>query len=210
MKKSSLGTSIAEALVVTVIITMWLTGMYTLFINSQKAAINTGNRIQAVQMAREWLEAMINIRDTNALLFGSDMKNCWNTLNYDKTCIGNVSNSTDISHLGEYTVYKDSDTRWKLKPNLGLAGGYIYTNPNYKNAFKIQLDSDGLYTQSGGITMKPLFTREIKTTYTWPAGVPVDNDSIIVDSIVQWGDNSSTSAFKVQLQTVLTNWKGKN
>ena len=184
--------------------------MYTLFIRSQKLSAITWSRIQAIQMAREWIESMINIRDTNALLFGSDMQNCCNTLNYNKTCIWDLSNATDIPHLGSFAVYKDTDYRWKLNPILWLAWGYIYTNPNYKSAFRVNLDSDGLYTQSGGTTFAPLFTRELKITYSGAATPASNNDTMIVDSIVQWGQSDAKTPFKVQLETILTNWKGKN
>ena len=55
--------------------------------SSQKLANSTEQRIEAIQIARDGIEAFINIRDTNWVLFAADYENCWNALNYDDTCI---------------------------------------------------------------------------------------------------------------------------
>jgi hypothetical protein len=48
---------------------------------------NLDMKIQAIQIAREGIEAMTNIRDTNWKMLSTDNKNCWNTLNYDTNCV---------------------------------------------------------------------------------------------------------------------------
>ena len=55
--------------------------------SSQKFSNATGNRIEAIQIARDGLEAMTNIRDTNWILYGADPENCWNTMNYSGSCV---------------------------------------------------------------------------------------------------------------------------
>ena len=64
--------------------------------SSQKLAGSTGNKIEAIQIARDGLEAMMNIRDTNWLLFSADRKNCWNVRNYNVNCIGDTTLANDI------------------------------------------------------------------------------------------------------------------
>jgi hypothetical protein len=61
--------------------------MYDVFSSSQKLSSATKYRIEAISIAREGIEAVTNIRDTNAILFASDLDNCWNVLNYDNRCI---------------------------------------------------------------------------------------------------------------------------
>lgn len=212
MKKSIFWTSIVEAIVVTLIITIWLTWMYNLFMKSQTMARTTWNRVQAIQMAREWLEAVINMRDTNALIYWWDMKNCWNSTNYNNLCIGDSANtnSTDFANGGSYIVFQDTDSRWKLSQISWLVWGYIYTNPNYRTSFRVKKDALNMYTQSWGVDFLPIFTREIKFTYSWATVPASNNDTVIVDSIVQWMESSSTSPYKVNLKVELTNWKGIN
>ncbi len=47
----------------------------------------TAQRLQAIQIAREGVEAVENIRNTNWILYAADYKNCWNTLDYNNSCI---------------------------------------------------------------------------------------------------------------------------
>jgi hypothetical protein len=65
--------------------------MYDIFSSSQKLSESTSHRIEAIQIAREGIEAVMNIRDTNALLFQADLENCWNVSGYNGNCIADVS-----------------------------------------------------------------------------------------------------------------------
>ncbi len=211
MKSSKKATSIVEALIIMLIIVMGIVGMYNIFSRSRALSTSTWNRIKAIQMAREWLEAVTNIRNTNVILFGSDTKNCWNVFNYDVNCIGNTGVGTDIQNNTRFIVNKDTDNRWKLFTPVTSATGYSDTD--YRNAFRVNIDTNGLYTQSGGTTFNPLFTREIDISYedTDSDGSATSNDEKMnVSSIVRWWDSSSTKPYEVRLDLLLSNWKERN
>lgn len=201
MKFSKSGTTIIESIVVMMIVVIWVIWMYNIFINSQNIAVSTWNRVQAISMAREWIEAVMNIRDTNWLLFAANTGNCWNTLNYDGNCIIGASWATMIQS-GSYIIYKnDINSRWFLSSQA--TGNF--SDINYRNRFRVNMGTDGLYTQSWWVNFNPLFTREIKISY---------DDTILplqkmkVESIVRWTDNARNSGnYEVILDTVLTNWK---
>lgn len=53
MKKSFHGTSIAEAIILTLIISVGIFGMYNIYDRSVKLSNTTQNRIQAISIARE-------------------------------------------------------------------------------------------------------------------------------------------------------------
>lgn len=210
MKSSKKATSIVEALIIMLIIVMWIVGMYNIFSRSKSLSISTWNRVKAIQIAREGLEAMTNIRNTNILLFSSDLKNCWNVLNYNINCIWDNNPTYDIIHNGSFKVYKDADNRWKLG---NISVWWDYTNSLYRNAFRVNIDSDWLYTQSGGTAFAPLFTREIKISYEDTDGDanPTSNDEKMnVSSIVRWADSSSKVPYEVRLDLLLSNWKERN
>jgi hypothetical protein len=61
--------------------------MYQIFTNSSHLSNSTTNKIQAIQIAKQGIEAVTNIRDTNWLRFSSDYPNCWNAYNYNNNCI---------------------------------------------------------------------------------------------------------------------------
>lgn len=202
MKKSKTATTIAEAMVVTLIIVMWLTWVYNIYSQSIKLTDSVENKIQAIQIAREWIEAVTNIRDTNWLLFSSDTKNCWKTLNYNSWCIWNASPS-NINW--DYRVYRDASNRWILEQDLTALDNYA--TANYKNFYKVYLDTNWLYTHNTWTNLKQYFTRQIKTS---PADPGWDNDMnnwLKINSIVRWVDSSTTAIREVNLETILTNYK---
>jgi len=199
MKNSKKATSIAEAMIIILVVTVWIIWMYKIYTNSMKLSNSVNNKIQAIQIAKEWIEAFTNIRDTNWLIFSADYENCWNTYNYDNWCIWNLSLS-EIPNNWHFKIYQDTDNRWKLW--TWTVSPYEYSNPVYRNYFKIWLDSNWFYTHSWSITteIKPIFTREIKTNYsgTW---------KIKITSLVKWVDSSSSNVHEVKLENMLSNWK---
>ncbi len=81
---------------------------------------NAKNRIIAINIAREGVEAMRNIRDTNWLKFQSRRRQCWNNLptkNPSVQCTG-----ANPIEPGDYIIYKQGDPlggnsptyRWRL------------------------------------------------------------------------------------------------
>ncbi|MDD3645880.1 MAG: hypothetical protein PHH06_00570 [Candidatus Gracilibacteria bacterium] len=197
MKLNKKATSIIEAMIVMLVIITGVIGMYSIYDSSTKLSASTKNRIEAIEIAREGIEAMKNIRDTNWLLFKADPDNCWNTLNYNPNCVGDDTSTNDII-AGSYIIYQDIDNRWKLNSQSGGTFG----SGSYISDFRVKKDINGLYTQTGGIDFTPIFTREIKVNY--PSG-DSNNQKMEISSIVQWKDSSSNAPHKVELNHTLTN-----
>lgn len=196
MFKSKKATSIVEVMVIMLIIVVWTVWMYSIFGQWQKLSITTSNRIQAIQISREWLEAMINIRDSNYLLYSANYKDCWNTINYDTNCVSWTPNNI---RAGSYKIFQWNDSKWYLS----WFSSWLYSDTTYRNNFKVWIDSNWLYTQSWWTDTKPLFTREIKVSYP-------QTDEMKLTSLVQWTDSSKQWALKVELSTTITNFKNKN
>ncbi|MDR1987822.1 MAG: hypothetical protein LBQ24_03540 [Candidatus Peribacteria bacterium] len=57
----------------------------------------------------------MNIRDTNWLLFSSNKKDCWKTLNYDESCVLAGDSFTGNILDSYYRIFKDSNGRWVLE-----------------------------------------------------------------------------------------------
>lgn len=209
MKKSTSATSIVESLIVMLIIVTGITWMYNIFSQSQKLSDTTGNRIEAIQIAREWIEAMTNVRNTNWVLFAADYKNCWNTFDYDNRCIWDTAN-TDIVDGNSYKIYQDSSTdRWILENETS----WVYSDSWYRNRFQVFKDTNGFYSQSSWTPFSPIFTREIIIEYLdsdWWWAPNSDDEKMRVTSRVQWQDSSRSTPYNLELETILTNWKNKN
>lgn len=198
MKKNKFWTTIVEAMVVMLIVIIWIMWMFTIYSKSQNLSTTTQNRLTAIDIAREWIEAMTNIRDTNWMLFASNTDNCWNVIDYNSSCI---TASDDILQWS-YIIYNDSDNRWRLFSK----STWSYSSAPYRTAFEVKKDSLWFYSQSWSslTTFKPVFTREIKISYT----DSTPHKTMNVQSIVRWSDPSKTSwNYEVKLETILTNWK---
>lgn len=200
-------TSIIEAMVALSIVMIWITWLYTIYDRSQKLETATENRLKAISIAREWIEVLQNIRDTNWILFWADTRNCWNSLNYDINCLWDTTTTYKIWPWN-YLIYKDADNRWKL-----ISGSlwFDYTDTALRNEYRIKLDSHWLYTQSWWTNFNPVFTRVIQISYpedtNSDSNFDANDEKMLIKSIVSWKDNTSKNYSTVTLENLLTNWK---
>jgi type II secretory pathway pseudopilin PulG len=218
MKKNLHATSIIEAMVVLLIIVTGITGVYSLLDSSSKLADATGKRIEAIQIARDGLEAFTTIRNTNWMRFAADYENCWNVENYNIQCVwaSNSSHTFGLSSTEGYIIYKNSDDSFMLAKKDN--SGWDYQDTDYRDNFAIQKDSAWLYTQSWGtlygVNTTPFYTREIQIDYLNAAGASQwsassNHPMMKVTAKVQWIDSAKKTPQVLEVSTVLSNWEGK-
>lgn len=193
MAANKRGNSIIEVMVVIIILTTGIIGAYGILNSGQELSITSENRIKAINIAREGMEAVENIRDTNWIKFSSDYTNCWRVKDYDVGCIGNAGKNFAT---GSYVLVQ-SGTLWFLSG---------------ATTFPVYIDARGLTSSSGSVAMcsstkttdcKTIFDREIQISY------PSDADHMKVNSIVTWIDSTKAEKHTINLETILTNWKKK-
>ena len=215
MKKNILANSIAEAMVVMLVILIGVTGSYQMFSQSIKTVDSSEYKIRAISMAKEWLEAVNNIRDTNWILFKWDLPNCWNVLNYNISCFNDTGTTRDIREWS-YRTYISTNNRWVLED---YSWNLDYSETAYRNHFTVWLDDKWFFTQSGSLIVdeiKPPFTREIIIEYLddWEnpinSGVNISNEQKMKVTVkIQWIDSWSNQVRKVEMSNILTNWANK-
>ena len=200
------GFGLLEAMIVIFVVSYGLMTAYSILSRGQRFSNVTANRIQAINIAREGVEAVTNIRDSNWLRFSADLPNCWKTKGYSQSCVGN----SGIGHV------IGSGAAATFVPYL--SGGLWYLTGAANSG--VYLDAEGLPYQTGGtftasgcsrISMKScktIFTRQLTITHpNAPADVCGSGTGCMnVLSTVSWTDESSHS---VNLETLLTNWKSK-
>ena len=209
MKKTKLGVSIVEAMVVILIVTTSIILSYDIYTRSIKYTTAVQARIQAIQIAREWIEAMMNIRDTNWKSFPADKENCWDTLDYDAKCLkiwGNNDKKQLIQRGTPYKIFRDGNWRWKLvKVDNPWSG---YNDINYRNNFRVNLDTNWLYTQNWWASFSPLYTREIRVSYESAISWDTKNQAMKIESRVMRVDTATTNTHEIKLESVITNYGG--
>ena len=196
--------TIVELMVVLAILWLWITGLLQMISWWIGYARDTENNIKAINIAREGIEAVTNIRDTNWLRFSSDKGNCWKVNTYQSGCIGTPGYANLIAD-GYYTI-SSNNWLWFLS---GAATLPISPWTPYKNSYPVRLDNLGFYTQSWGsiapctsssqINCTTIFTREI-----YIQSIAASTWSVRVVSTARWLDKRPQS---VIIETILTNWK---
>lgn len=113
------GETILETVIAMGILAVGISLASTIVGSSLRSINASKNRIIAISIAREGLEAIRNIRDTNWLKFNSTRRECWNHMPVAgvDTCV----NANDPIPPGEYIIYKqpidafDATKGWKWR-----------------------------------------------------------------------------------------------
>ncbi len=204
------GNSIIEVMVAITVITLGVVGAYQIVFKGVTLAATSENRIKAINIAREWLEVVENIRDTNWIKLSSDYKSCFDVLDYDVNCIGSatgVVTGINRMYIGSYIPNINANGTWTLTRITSPSP----VRANYVNQFPVYLDADGLITQTGAFTQlctptrvnncKTRFTRELVITR------PSDFSTINVESVVTWVEPGINRPYEIRIPYTLYNWK---
>ena len=189
------------------------------------------NRIIAINIAREGIEAMRNIRDTNWLKYRHKIRQCWNNDPEYEPC--------DTTHPivpGDYIIYKqESPEKWRLGPNIEIndpdpdaeAGAKVWSSRLYLVDIDILVDTDmdHDYTNDKDIynhavndalakdrAQKTPFKRVITIEYLGNDGIvavplTADHNRMRITATVSWQEGKNE--FSTQLSTHITDYLGR-
>lgn len=169
---------------------------------------DTEDTVRAINLAREWIEWITNIRNTNWQRFSSDKMNCWRVMNYNALCIGNTA--IEKVTTGSYILYNQNGL-WYLSGTTSYADPTGVDWTAYQSTYRTWLDDWWFYTQTGmtsiitpciGNTQSNCltpFTREIRVNES-------GTGTLLVESIVRW---KTRRPMEIKIDTTLTNWKSK-
>ncbi len=107
-KKYNRGETLIETIIALSILSITITISGMIVGNSMQNLNQAKDRIIAVNLAREGIEAVRSIRDSNRLYYSDKKRECWNN-NPNNTCDG-----TNLIPPGIYIVYKHTDGSWHL------------------------------------------------------------------------------------------------
>jgi len=223
--KKQTGQTLIETLVAAFILTMGISAALGLATYSLKATTGIKERIIAIGLAREGIEAVKNMRDTNWLQ-GTLSTNCYdfqNTGTPDMSCYQNwlkpgTPKSYDLSAGGTYYLSFDTTTPnyWQLVSNnsapyyFGL--NYVKGDPT-KGFYEVPLGGVSVTNGTSG------FGRAITITQDnsfYPFNQGTTGPRLTITSQVWWHDNTNcpvsdsiptNSTCMITLKTYLTNWK---
>lgn len=188
--------SIVEIMAMMTILGIAVTAMFSTVIGGIYFAKDSENRIKAINLAREWIEWVTNLRNTNWLRFSSDQTNCWKVLDYNAACIGNILASTSLISTGSY-VLEHENGAWYL--SWSTSWSWLWIDDQWYYYSSGITASDVRCTFDIVINCRSPFTREIRITASgsW---------RIHVTATVDWFERRQQN---VTITTTLTNWKSK-
>lgn len=209
------GQTLIETLVAAFILTMGITAALALATYSLRATTNIKQRIVAIGLAREGIEAVKNMRDTNWLR-ETMSTTCYNFQSgefngqYNANCYPNwLTSYFDISPRTYYLSFDGSNNQfWQLTSSNRY--GLNYSESDMSKGFYQATGTDVSATNSG-------FGRAI--TIAANTQIPFNNldtgPRLTVTVDVWWTDRNCTksntipvnSSCRVTLATYLTNWK---
>ncbi len=181
--KSSAAETLAEVLIALVVISVGAGGAMTLVITSVRANSDAEERLIAYNLAREGVEAVRTIRDTNWLRFPGDRTDCWDVLP-DTT---SASDCATAEKLGDNTPYlvspevddDESYMAWKIE-TVGTNDPALYEADlsfvGYEGIIYVHAFNCGGTLCSGDPT---IYSREIGIERS-------ASDSLVITATVTW------------------------
>jgi hypothetical protein len=140
--------SIMETIISITVLTLGVAASLTILRTSLLSNSIIGEKIVALNLAIEGIEALKNIRDTNYLRYASDPDSCW--ANLTATDVADCTPATSIRDLEDYYFTRDlSDDYFEW----GLAAASSSNEGNLE-LYNIDVDDDGaadteIYAEAG-------------------------------------------------------------
>lgn len=201
--------SIIEVLIGIFIFTMWMLSVYMLLQSSFNINTDNKNRIVAANLAREWIELVRNIRDSN-------YKNVhvWNQINpkFSSSDSDDYSKSENIFQTGVYyKIWNNFDwiaSEFPIKMSKISDFWEWILQMDKMESYRLCLDTENKYSYcDSNFTKKTNFYRYLKfddLTYESGSTDITESDSYKLTSKVFW---YSKWLHEVDIKTILTDYK---
>jgi type II secretory pathway pseudopilin PulG len=210
------GESLVETLVAIFILALGATGSLALIMSSIQTTEKIEDRVLATNLAREGLEGVRVVRDTNWLEYAGERRDYWNCV--DSECNKNILENR------KYLVDFDEDFRWQLYPleedaDLDLSdastdlvndfllvlkeenGGRFYTHNKGENGTDCLSDPE---------CEQSIFYRWVEFEYEDEGMDGNGIDDVLKATVtVQWIDSVTDRVLEVKLITYLTDYLGR-
>ncbi|MBI5412689.1 type II secretion system protein [Candidatus Peregrinibacteria bacterium] len=214
------GETLAESIIALSILAIGITISGLVVSSSLTNVQGSKKRIIALNVGREAIEGVRNIRDTNWLKFSSDRRSCWNhlPLSLDNPAHDKCTQDEAIEP-GDYSLYIDNHNQWRLKnyddsdPDSFLS--IVDIDPN------LDSDEDGNKTNDqdlfnhlfgdalgSNLVKSSIFRRKVAISYLdndGSDGQPTDN-RMRVDVLVEWQEKTPQ---RLLLSTLITDYLGR-
>jgi type II secretory pathway pseudopilin PulG len=209
------GETLIEVTITITILTIILSSIFGIIAQASSANVNVVNRVVALNIAREGIEAVRNIRDTNWLKYSGDRRGKWlclDTTDYQNAC---EENSPTLISGGIYTVdFSDTHGRYYLERQNDIEE---FSSKKIIPAgdFRLYQNADERFLHAATGNTKTIYYRQIlletDSAFINPScatnGCP-KNERLRVLVRVQWREGKGVRS--LDLETYLYDYLGKD
>ena len=143
--RNKTGETLLEVLIAVVILVLFLSSILAVINRAIFMNENIQNRVEAINLAREGIEGVRNIRDTNWLRFSGDKRNKWLCMN--KECSKNIGESS------YYRIELQSEA-YELLPG---------EENSFADFYRLYKTTENIFTHTEEKNTPTIFYRQIKT-----------------------------------------------
>jgi len=194
--KNIKGETIAETIIALSVLAIGVTIASTAILSSLRNMNNAKNRIIAVNLAREGLETMRNVRDSNWLQYSDRRRECWNHDPSQTPCEGDTPLPP-----GSYVIYRDVNDRFLLaeataeNQRLFLIDSNLSFDSNEDGDLENDIDfynhTEGVDNPLGKAVENTNFRRLIQIEYVDNAGEllaisQIDEPAESINTVTEW------------------------
>ncbi len=208
------GESLLEVIIAVSILATIMVSVFSLLIRGASTNVNVTNRVVAINVAREGMEAVRNIRDTNWLKYSGDRRAKWLCLDSEgnDACEGNLKSLIEPNN---YTVdFSQIDKRYYLARQLETVLSDKDTLPANEN-YRLYLGADGRFTHTAGGDVTKYYRQVYlrpETGWLDTAGCSVDGcptqERMQVSVRVQWQEDKAIR--HLDMETYLYDFFGRD
>ena len=209
------GESLVEVMIAVTILVAVLTGVFVLLTQVSAANTNVINRVVALNMAKEGIEAVRNIRDTNWLKYSGNRRDkwlCFDTPTTQNACAGDLGNYISA---GVYRIeYSETAARYFLD-DMDLGGAITEKKVLPAETFRLYEEGAARRVFHSGTGKTLPFYRQVlltpEVTKLDPVGCPgvgcPEDIRLNVVVRVQWAEGNAIR--HVDLETYLYDFLGR-
>ena len=202
INKKTKGESLLEGIIAFTILGLGIAFSGVIMGTSIRNMDNSKNRVIAINAAREGIEAMRNIRDTNWLAYSTKRRSCWNHMPQKNPSTGCT---TSLISPGRYIIYKDGTYRWRLTP-ISADGAHSSAALPSTTDLQIYYDNNNLYRadNSKWVDARTLYSVDIEPNKDSDNDGTQDNDQDFLNNIFikdgdAWGKKVRKTALKREI-----------
>lgn len=206
IKTKNAGESIVEVMVAMAVSSLLIMGAIELIGRSYTIVGETNKRIEAMTLAREGVEVVRNLRDTNWLKYSGDRRKNWMKSSASSSTYLDASGTKFIqpSSNGEVDILNSVEAAYNVLNGARDAQVTTNNNPSYIQnkvaPLRLHRNSDGILTNDASGGKPSPYYRTIQVTA--PSSVSADK-KVTVDSEVFWKNEGQTNFEKVHIKTDL-------